>query len=441
MPHNPYEEVWRSELPHVVAGLTRRYGHFEDCEDAAQRALVAASEQWPRDGLPSDPRAWLLRVASRRLVDQFRQDDSRRAREVREARLTGASQVTDGPVPSGAAEETDDTFQLMLLCCHPALSRPSQVALTLRAVAGLTTREIAVGFLVPEATMAQRISRAKSSLTRAGARFRPPAPGDLPGRLHAVRHAISLIFTQGHLRSEGPMATDSDPRSTAITLARKLATAPPADPESAGLLALLLLSEARMPARVDTTGDLVPLERQDRSLWSRALIDEGTQLLEQTLPRGYVGAFQIQAAIAAVHAEAARYEHTDWSQILVLYRMLERISPSTATTVGLATATAEVEGPAAGLRVLERIDDDRNHRAHAVRGHLLARLGENARATHELATAARLTRSIPEQRYLNRLITDLDHRSRELSLPAEASQTQMSMSLPTTTVRSDGRQK
>jgi predicted RNA polymerase sigma factor len=297
----------------------------------------------------------------------------------------------------------------MLLCCHPALSRPSQVALTLRAVAGLTTREIAVGFMVPEATMAQRISRAKSSLTRTGARFRPPGPGDLPGRTHAVRHAISLIFTQGHLRTEGPLATDSNLRSTAISLARKLAKALPADPENAGLLALLLLTEARTPARVDAAGDIVPLEHQDRSVWRHALIDEGTQLLEQTLPRGYVGAFQVQAAIAAVHAEAACYEHTDWPQILVLYRMLEPISPSTATTIGLATATAEVEGPVAGLRVLERIDEDRNHRAHAVRGHLLARTGENARAKHEFATAARLTHSIPEQRYLNRLIADLDN--------------------------------
>jgi RNA polymerase sigma factor (sigma-70 family) len=401
-----YDEVWRSELPHVVAALTRRYGHFDDCEDAAQRALIAASEQWPRDGLPGDPRAWLLRVASRRLVDQLRQDESRRSREDREARLAGVGSLTEGVVPD-AAPETDDTLQLMLLCCHPALSPASQVALTLRAVAGLTTREIAMGFLVPEATMAQRISRAKSTLARAGARFSPPGASDLPGRTHAVRHAISLIFTQGHLRSEGPVATDSDLRSTAVTLARKLAAALPRDPENHGLLALLLLTEARTSSRVDADGDLVPLEHQDRSLWNHALIDEGTRLLQQTLPRGYVGAFQVQAAIAAVHAEAADFEHTDWPQILALYRMLDRIAPSTATTVGLATATAEVDGPQAGLRVLEGIAEDRNHRVHAVRGHLLARIGDNAGAEHELTTAARLTRSVSEQRYLNRMVTAL----------------------------------
>jgi RNA polymerase sigma factor (sigma-70 family) len=405
MQKRPYDEVWRSELPHVLAALTRRYGHFDDCEDAAQRALIAASEQWPQEGPPSDPRAWLLRVASRRLVDQLRQDDSRRTREEREARLAAAAPVTDGP--ADAATVADDTLQLMLLCCHPALTRSSQVALTLRAVAGLTTREIAVGFLVPEATMAQRISRAKTSLTRAGARFRPPGPGELPGRIHAVRHAVSLIFTQGHLRTEGPRATDSELRSTAITLARQLAQALPGDPENAGLLALLLLTEARTPARVDPDGDLVPLEDQDRSAWDHALIDEGTRLLEQALPRGYVGAFQVQAAIAAVHAEAPCYARTDWPQILTLYRMLERISPSAAATVGLATATAEVEGPEAGLRILERVDDDRHHRAHAVRGHLLASIGEVARAKVELETAARLTRNIPEQRYLNRRIAEL----------------------------------
>jgi predicted RNA polymerase sigma factor len=295
-----------------------------------------------------------------------------------------------------------------LLCCHPSLSRSSQVALTLRAVAGLSTRAIADAFLVPETTMAQRISRAKATLTREGAHFRPPSAGELPGRVLAVRHAISLLFTQGHLRSEGPEAVDDDLRSTAITLTRKLVAAMPSDPENIGLLALQLLTEARTPARLDDDGDLIPLEEQDRSAWHRDNIEEGVRLLEQVLPQGYVGPFQVQAAVAAVHAEASSPDQTDWTQILALYAMLDQIAPSAATTIGLASATAEVDGPEAALRVLDRITDRRNHRKHAVRGHLLVRLGDRAGAREAFATAARLTRSIPEQRYLNRRIADLD---------------------------------
>ena len=407
MGNSAYEDVWRSELPHVLAALTRRFGYFDDCEDAAQLALVAAAEQWPRDGVPSDPRGWLLRVASRRLIDQFRQDENRRRREERAARLG----VSDDPPRDAATEasaDTDDTLQLMLLCCHPSLSRSSQVALTLRAVAGLSTREIADGFLVPETTMAQRISRAKTTLTREGVCFRPPSPGELPGRVLAVRHAISLLFTQGHLCSEGPEAIDNDLRSTAITLTRQLVAALPSDPENVGLLALLLLTEARIPARLDDNGDLIPLEQQDRSAWHPDSVEEGIRLLEQILPQGYVGPFQVKAAVAAVHAEASSPDQTDWAQILALYAMLAQIAPSTATTIGLASATAEVDGPEAALRVLDKITDQRNHRKHAVRGHLLVRLGDRAGAREAFATAARLTRSIPEQRYLNRLVADLD---------------------------------
>ncbi|MDQ0241404.1 RNA polymerase sigma factor [Arthrobacter bambusae] len=399
MAGSAYEEVWRAELPHVLAALTRRYGHFEDCEDAAQQALIAAARQWPREGLPDKPRAWLLRVASRRLIDHLRQEQSRRSREAAAGRADGME--GDSPAQPGLADP-DDALELMVLCCHPALSRSSQVALTLRAVAGLTTREIAAGFLVPEATMAQRISRAKATLTTVGARFPTPSPSELPGRLLAVRHAISVLFTEGHMRTAGTDATDGGFTAEAIGLARKLLAAAPADPENAGLLSLLLLTQARAPARLDEHGDLVPLAEQDRRRWDRDLIEEGMRLVEDALPRGYVGAFQLQAAIAAVHAESASANETDWPQILVLYRMLERIAPSGATTIGLATATAEVNGPKAGLDVLRSVDDERNHRYHAVRGHLLARLGDTGGARDAFATAARLTRSVPEQRYLIR---------------------------------------
>ncbi|BCT74842.1 RNA polymerase sigma24 factor [Sinomonas cyclohexanicum] len=393
------EDVWRTELPHVLAALTRRYGRFADCEDAAQLALIAAAEQWPRDGVPEQPRAWLLRVASRRLVDGLRSEGARRAREDAAARGAWA----EDPLPA----QPDDALQLMVLCCHPALSRSSQVALTLRAVAGLTTAQIAAGFLVPEATMAQRISRAKTALARSGARFAPPRPEDLPGRLLAVRHAVSLLFTEGHLRSAGAEAMSAPFAAEAIALARELFAQAPSDPENAGLLALLVLTHARAAARVDGRGDLVPLADQDRALWDRNLILEGVSLLEEALPRGYVGEFQLQAAIAAVHAEAATAGDTDWPQILELYRMLEAVAPSAATTIGVAAATAEAEGLEAGLMVLRAVDDERNHRVHAVRGHLLARLGDADGARAAFERAAQLTRSIPEQRYLHRVAAEL----------------------------------
>lgn len=393
------EDVWRTELPHVLAALTRRYGRFADCEDAAQLALIAAAEQWPRDGVPEQPRAWLLRVASRRLVDGLRSEGARRAREDAAARVDWA----EDPLPA----QPNDALQLMVLCCHPALSRSSQVALTLRAVAGLTTAQIAAGFLVPEATMAQRISRAKATLARSGARFAPPRPEELPGRLLAVRHAVSLLFTEGHLRSAGAEPMSAPFAAEAIALARQLFAQAPNDPENAGLLALLVLTHARAAARVDGRGDLVPLADQDRALWDRNLILEGVSLLEEALPRGYVGEFQLQAAIAAVHAEAATAGDTDWPQILELYRMLEAVAPSAATTIGLAAATAEAEGPEAGLMVLRAVDDERNHRVHAVRGHLLARLGDADGARAAFERAAQLTRSIPEQRYLHRVAADL----------------------------------
>ncbi|ASW54028.1 RNA polymerase sigma factor [Plantactinospora sp. KBS50] len=398
MSHGDHEDVWRAAAPHVLATLVRRHDNFADCEDAVQLALVAAAEQWPTDGLPANPTGWLIRVASRRLIDQLRADAARRAREDRAARLEVAAHAPGTP----AEEETgvrDDTLDLLVLCAHPALTAASQVALMLRAVGGLTTREIADGFFVPEATMAQRVSRAKATLRNAGARLEKPSAAALPGRLLAVRHAISLLYTQAHAVADVPESTLA---GTAIRLARELHGLAPADPENAGLLALLLLTHARSRARLSPAGDLVPLEEQDRGSWDRALIADGITLIEQTLPVGYVGSFQLQAAIAAVHAEAAEHTSTDWPQILALYEMLERVDPTPAATLGRAIATAEVAGPDAGLAVLDQLPYE-SHRSHAARGHMLLRAGRSAEARSEFIHAAQRTRSIPEQRYLNRL--------------------------------------
>lgn len=406
------EEVWRTERPHVLAALSRRHTDAADVEDAAQQALIAALEQWPREGVPDAPRGWLIRVASRRLIDQMRADGARRRREEVVARQDHAvHRGAEGWPADLEVEETpalDDLLDQMLRCCHPALSPSSRVALTLRAVGGLSTREIAAGFLVPEATMAQRISRARSTLVQRAAGFGPTPPAELPERLAAVRHVVSLVFTEGHQRSSGDAVIGRAFVEEAVRLARLLHRVAPQDPETAGLLSLLLLTHARSPARVDARGDLVPLDRQDRHLWDAALIREGVQLLEVCLPRGEVGAFQLQAAVAAVHAEAATAQDTDWPQIHALYRMLDAVAPSAATTLALATASAEVDGPHVGLALLDELEEERWHRVHAVRGHLLQRLEDRPGARASFATAARLTRSIPEQRYLNARIRELD---------------------------------
>ncbi|SEE26884.1 RNA polymerase sigma factor [Ruania alba] len=393
-----WEGVWRQETPHVLAALVRRHGRFSDCEDAVQEALLAAAVQWPREGMPRDPRGWLVRVASRRLVDQVRSEVSRRAREEQFAGLR---------MP-GPASATDDPLQLMQLCCHPSLTKTSQVALMLRAVGGLTTAEIASGFLVPEATMAQRISRAKATVTRAGATFN--AVEDEMRSTTAVRHAIALLYTEGHTRSSGPVITDVALTGEATGLARRLVAARPDDPENLGLLALLLLTQSRAASRADAAGELVPLEEQDRTRWDDTLIGEGVGLIERALPVGPVGEFQLQAAIAAVHAEATVWSDTDWLQIAELYRLLGVVAPSLSVTLGRAAALARVHGPEEGLAVLAELgqrEAARHHRVHAVRGHLLAEAGRAEEATAALTEAARLTRSIPEQRYLHRVVDEL----------------------------------
>lgn len=400
------EDVWRSETPHVLAALLRRSGDLEACQDAVQEALLAAAGQWRTQSVPDNPRGWLIRVASRRLIDSQRSEAARVQRELKAATSAPAdTQHVESAASTALAPHGDDTVQMLLLCAHPALSDASRVALTLRAVAGLTTGQIAAGFLVPEATMAQRISRAKATLRAAGARFEAPTSPDLPERLHAVRHVLYLTFNEGYTTSSGTALIDTDLADDAIRLAARLHRAIPDDTETSGLLALMLLTSARTPARTNDHGDLVPLAEQDRTLWDRDLIARGSSLIEQALSAGTVGPFQIQAAIAAVHGEAATAETTDWLQITMLYRMLDRLAPSPTVTLNLAIAVGMAHGPTAGLDaltpLLKRADQQHNHRVHAAQAHLFELAGNAAAAKRAYRRAAQLTGSIPEQRYLN----------------------------------------
>lgn len=393
-------DVWRHHAADVLAALVRRSGDFGACEDAVQEALLAAAEQWPRDGAPDDPKAWLVRVASRRLIDAQRSSDARERREGVEY-LSAARLHESQDVPEG-----DDTLRMCMLCAHPDLTDSSRVALTLRAVAGLTTGQIAACFLVPEATMAQRISRAKATIRASDAPFVPPTSEDSVARLHAVRHAVYLVFTAGHTTAAGDHLIDVDLQREAVRLAERLHAAVPRDPETAGVLALLLIDHARAAARHDAAGDLISLDEQDRSLWDHGSIARGVRLVEEALPKGAVGPFQLQAAIAACHGEAGTAAETDWLQIVVLYRMLLRIAPSPVVKLNLVAAVGMAEGPDAGLAALRPLIDDpllaRGHRVHAVRAHLLERSGRDVEAREAYLLAASRTQSIPEQRYLNR---------------------------------------
>ena len=374
----------------------RRHGQFDACEDAVQEALLAAGLQWTGGGVPDDPRAWLVTVASRRLVDGWRSESARRRRE----EITTALEV---PAPDERTDR-DETLTLLFLCCHPALSVPSQLALTLRAVGGLTTGEIAKAFLVPEATMAQRISRAKQRIRDAGARFDLPPEGDRAERLRVVLQVLYLVFNEGYATTAGPGVTRADLTTEAIRLTRLLHRLMPADGEVAGLLALMLLTDARRAARADDDGSLVPLAEQRRELWDAAQIAEGVSLVTGTLGSTPVGPYQLQAAIAAIHDEAPTAEATDWPQILALYEVLERVSPGPVVTLNRAVAVAMVHGPRSGLALLGTIEaDDRmtqTHRLDAVRGHLLELAEDLDAARDAYRRAARRTASLPERRYL-----------------------------------------
>ena len=389
-----HRDLLRELAPQVLGALVHRYGRFDACEDAVQEALLAAATQWPQVGVPDNPRGWLVTVASRRLTDELRSDQARRRRE---------DAVAAEPAPAPASDR-DDTLALLVLCCHPALSPASQIALTLRAVGGLSTAQIARAFLVPEATMGQRISRAKQRIKAAGATFDMPPDPELAERLRVVLHVLYLIFKEGYSATAGPHLQRPDLVREAIRLTRAVLALRPDDGEVAGLLALMLLTDARRAARTRPDGALVPLAEQDRSLWRQDEIDEGTALVTEALARAPVGPYQMQAAIAAVHAEARRAQDTDWPQILALYQLLEGMARNPVVTLNHAVALAMVRGPQAGLELLATLDGDPrldgSHRLDAVRAHLLEMAGDRDAAVEAYRAAARRTTSLPEKRHL-----------------------------------------
>jgi RNA polymerase sigma factor (sigma-70 family) len=393
-------EDLRELTPQVLGAVVRRYGHFDLAEDAVQEALLAATVQWPRTGSPDDPKAWLIRVASRRMVDRLRSEGARRRRE----ETVGVRDIPPIAPPVDAEQDTDDTLLLLFLCCHPALSPTSQIALTLRAVGGLTTDEIAAAFLVPPSTMGQRISRAKDTIRSSGVAFAHPEPADREARLGAVLQVLYLIFNEGYVASSGSDLHRVDLSAEAIRLMRQVNGLLPDDGEVAGLLALMLLTDARRPARTGPGGDLIPLADQDRTRWDHQHIDQGVGLVTEAMRRSPVGPYQLQAAIAALHAEAATAADTDWRQILGLYRLLEQFTDNPIVTLNQAVALAMVEGPAAGIAFLEQLASDKrvagHHRLAAVRAHLLEEAGDTAAALDQYRAAAHLATSLPERRYL-----------------------------------------
>jgi RNA polymerase sigma factor (sigma-70 family) len=398
------EHLLRELAPQVLGALTRRYHDFAAAEDAVQEALLIAATRWPLDGVPDNPRAWLIQVAARRITDLLRTDLARRRRETAIVAETPEDERR-APAPDDEREpEKDDTLLLLFMCCHPALTRTSAIALTLRAVAGLTTAEIAHAFLVPEATMAQRISRAKQLIKKSGTSFQPPSEAERDERLETVLHVLYLIFNEGYAASGGENLQRVDLSSEAIRLSRAVQRLLPDDGEAAGLLALMLLTDARRRARSGADGELIPLDEQDRTLWDREAIQEGVALVSRALSRGAVGAYQIQAAIAACHDEAAHATETDWPQILALYGLLQRMSDNPMLTLNRAVAVAMVHGPRAGLDLLATLDAEPrladHHRLAAVRAHLYEKAGDPAAAIVHYQAAASRTSSTPERNYL-----------------------------------------
>ncbi|MEV6331314.1 sigma-70 family RNA polymerase sigma factor [Streptomyces sp. NPDC051909] len=394
----------RLHAPQVLGALVRRYGHFDTAEDAVQEALLAAAAQWPEDGVPGNPRGWLIRVAARRLTDALRAEEARARREKTALRLA--------PREVRAAPADDDTLTLLFLCCDPVLPPAGRIALTLRAVGGLTTAEIARAFLVPEATVAQRISRAKAKLRAAGADhpFHPPGPADRDARLASVLQVLYLIFNEGYTATSGPALHRAGLAREAIRLTRAARRLLPRDGAVTGLLALMLLTEARSAARTGPDGELVPLDEQDRTRWDRAAIAEGTALVEEALAEGPPGPYQLQAAIAALHDEAPGPDTTDWPQILALYDVLLTKAPDPMAELGRVVALAMVEGPEAGLTALGALEPrfPESHRLPAVRAHLLERTGAHRAAADAYRAAARTTQSLPERRYLQTRAARLD---------------------------------
>ena len=397
----PLENLLRELTPQVLSPVVRRFRDFAAAEDAVQEALIAAAAQWPREGVPDNPRAWLIQVASRRMADHIRSEVARRHREQIAAE---ESERLALPLEGGQESDEDDTLVLLFMCCHPALTPASAIALTLRAVGGLTTSEIANAFLVPEATMAQRISRAKQNIKESGLPFQLPTVDDRAQRLRAVLHVLYLIFNEGYTSSAGSQLRRADLSDEAIRLTRIVYDRQPQDTEIVGLLALMLLTDARRAARAGPNGELIPLAQQDRALWDRRQIAEGIALLSTALPKGSIGPYQLQAAIAAVHDEAASTEDTDWPQILALYELLKRMSDNPMIVLNHAVAAAMVHGPGKGLELLSALDSEprlsERHRLEAVRAHLLEMAGDHATAITHYRNAASRATSMPERDYL-----------------------------------------
>jgi RNA polymerase sigma factor (sigma-70 family) len=387
------EDLLRELAPQVLGVVIRRFGDFDAAEDAVQEALLAAALHWPREGVPASPRGWLIQTAVRRMTDQLRSEHARKRREDAAAmREPPPAEVTD----------QDDTLILLFMCCHPALTAASAIALTLRAVGGLTTAEIANAFLVPEPTMAQRISRAKQRIKTSGAPFRMPTSDERGQRLRSVLHVLYLIFNEGYASSIGRDLQRTELSGEAIRLTTMLHRLLPDDGEVGGLLALMLLTDARRPARTGTNGELIPLAEQDRTRWDRRMITEGIELVTSAMGKGAVGEYQLQAAIAAVHDQAANVADTDWPQILALYGLLERMTGNPMVALNRAVAAAMVHGPAAGLKLLEALDEPLagHYRLDAVRAHLCEMAGDSGQAIRHYRAAANRTTSIPEQHYL-----------------------------------------
>ncbi|MBF6167951.1 RNA polymerase sigma factor [Streptomyces gardneri] len=401
------EDLLRALAPQVLGTLVRRFGDFDTAEDALQEALLAAATQWPRQGMPDNPRAWLIQVAQRRMADAVRAEVARRRRE---------TTAFDREVTDAVPVDHDDTLTMLFLCCHPALSPAAAIALTLRAVGGLGTEQVARAFLLPEATMAQRITRAKKKLATVERPFAQPGDERWRERLGAVLHVLYLIFSEGHTSSSGPDLQRTDLSDEAIRLTRAVHRLLPADPEVTGLLALMLLTDARRAARTGAHGELIPLAEQNRALWDRGLITEGTALITGTLAQGLRGQYQIQAAIAVLHAQATRAEDTEWTKILALYDRLERLSDSPMVTLNRAVATAMVSGPEAGLALAATLDDRLagTHRLDAVRGHLHEMAGDIDAAAACYAKAAARTTSTPERDYLTIRAARLRHARTDL---------------------------
>lgn len=406
------EHVLRDETPHVLGALVRRFGRFELAEDAVQEALIVATVQWPDKGIPDEPRSWLVRVGYRKMIDLLRSEQASRRREEEAAHADPV--LIDPTQPGPVAVDHDDSLHLLLLCCHPALSQASQVALTLRAVGGLTTGEIAHAYGTSEATMGTRISRAKQTLKKAGARFEVRGEDDLAARVVVVMRVLYLVFNEGYTATAGDTLTRADLTGEAIWLARMLQELLPRDVEATGLLALMLLTEARRAARTGDGGELVVLQDQDRTRWDWSLIAEGRLLVEQAWKQERVGPYQLQAAIAATHAEAATAEDTDWPQIAALYLWLERLQPTAPVRLSRAVAVAQAFGPDRGLALLEQLDREHQisddpliaQRTHAVRAHLLDKVGDHDGAGEEFRAAASLTENTAERRYLQRRSAD-----------------------------------